>query len=133
MHLSKENSRVEMSQSHLANLLDTQVEALEYTYPLRVWQYAIRHDSGGAGKYRGGDGVVWEIEVLTDVQVSLLSEHRRFAPYGLAGGLPGQCGERGLLASSGQATRLPGKFSSAMQAGDRIVVKTPGGSGFGKP
>ena len=89
-------------------------------------------DSSDAKKQRGGDSVIREIEVLTNPQVSLLSDRRRFAPYGLAGGLPGQCGETELLASSGQGERLPGKFSLAVKAGDRIVIKTPGGGGFGK-
>ncbi len=118
--------------THMTNSLNTPVEALEYAYPLRVWRYAIRQNSGGAGKQRGGDGVVREIEVLTDAQVSLLSDRRRFAPYGLDGGLPGQCGETELLPLSGQDERLPGKFTLAVKAGDRIVIKTPGGGGFGK-
>lgn len=95
---------------------------------------AIRNsqDSSDAKKQRGDDGVVREIEVLTDTQVSLLSDRRRVAPYGLAGGLPGQCGEAELLISLGQAEQLPGKFSLAVKAGDRIVIKTPGGGGVGK-
>lgn len=119
--------------THMTNSLNTPVEALEYAYPLRVWQYAIRHNSGGEGKYHGGDGVVREIEVLADAQVSLLAERRRFAPYGLAGGLPGQCGEAELITESGEHEQLPGKFSRAAKAGDRIVVKTPGGGGVGIP
>ncbi|MFN7926453.1 MAG: hydantoinase B/oxoprolinase family protein [Blastocatellia bacterium] len=119
--------------THMTNSLNTPVEALEFAYPLRVWQYAIRRGSGGAGKQQGGDGVVREIEVLTDAQVTLLSDRRRFAPYGLGGGLPGQCGEAGLHCAAGQCEEsLPGKFSRALLAGDRIVIKTPGGGGFGR-
>lgn len=118
--------------THMTNSLNTPVEALEYAYPLRVWQYAIRRGSGGAGQHTGGDGVVREIEILTDAQVTLLSERRRFAPYGLAGGLPGQCGEAELQLASGALEKsLPGKFSRPLQVGDRIRIKTPGGGGFG--
>jgi N-methylhydantoinase B len=118
--------------THMTNSLNTPVEALEYAYPLRVRQYAIRRNSGGEGKYRGGDGVVREIELLTDAQVTLLSERRRFAPYGLAGGLPGQCGAAELLTTMGEREDLPGKFSLAAKAGDSVVIKTPGGGGWGK-
>jgi N-methylhydantoinase B len=118
--------------THMTNSLNTPVEALEYAYPLRVRQYAIRSDSGGEGQYRGGDGVVREIELLTEAQVTLLAERRRFAPYGLAGGLPGQCGAAELLTAAGRREELPGKFSLTLKRGDRIVIKTPGGGGFGK-
>ncbi|MBS1810910.1 MAG: hydantoinase B/oxoprolinase family protein [Acidobacteria bacterium] len=118
--------------THMTNSLNTPVEALEYAYPLRVWQYSIRRDSGGDGQHCGGDGVIREIELLSGAQVSLLSDRRRFAPYGLAGGLPGQCGETEFVSPTNQSERLPGKFSRMMSAKDRIIIKTPGGGGFGR-
>ncbi|HEX4950879.1 MAG TPA: hydantoinase B/oxoprolinase family protein [Blastocatellia bacterium] len=116
--------------THMTNSLNTPVEALEYAYPLRVRRYAIRRDSGGAGQHRGGDGVIREVELLTDAQVTLLSDRRKIAPYGLAGGEAGQQGTAELV-SSGQHEQLPGKFSRAAKAGDRIVIQTPGGGGYG--
>jgi N-methylhydantoinase B len=116
--------------THMTNSLNTPIEALEYAYPLRVRRYAIRPGSGGAGKQRGGDGVIREVELLTDAQVTLLSDRRRIAPYGLAGGEAGQCGEAEWV-SSGRTERLSGKFSIQAKAGDRVVIKTPGGGGFG--
>ena len=92
-------------------------------------RYAIRRGSGGAGQQRGGDSVIREVEWLTAAQVTLLSDRRRIAPYGLAGGEAGQVGEAELLAS-GQTEGLAGKFSMAAKAGDRIVIKTPGGGGW---
>jgi N-methylhydantoinase B len=116
--------------THMTNSLNTPIEALEYAYPLRVRRYAIRHGSGGAGRQRGGDGVIREVELLTDAQVTLLADRRKIAPYGLAGGEAGQCGEAEWL-SSGRTERLSGKFSIRAKAGDRVVIKTPGGGGFG--
>ncbi len=117
--------------THMTNSLNTPVEALEYAYPLRVRQYAIRRGSGGAGQQRGGDGIIREIELLTDAQVTLLADRRKIAPYGLAGGEPGQLGAAELIAK-GKRKRLRGKFSITAKAGDRIVIKTPGGGGFGQ-
>jgi len=118
--------------SHMTNTLNTPVEALEYAYPFRVTAYSIRRGSGGAGRHRGGDGLIREIELLTDAEVTLLSERRVQAPYGLEGGAPGAPG-RNLL-SSGKTTRpLPGKFTLRLAAGDRLRIETPGGGGWGKP
>ncbi len=116
--------------THMTNSLNTPVEALEYAYPLRVRRYAIRHNSGGSGQQRGGEGVIREVELLTAAQVTLLSDRRKIAPYGLAGGEAGQVGEAEWI-SSGQTERLQGKFSIKAKAGDRIVIKTPGGGGYG--
>ncbi len=117
--------------THMTNSLNTPVEALEYAYPLRVRRYAIRRGSGGAGQQRGGDGVIREVELLTDAQVTLLSDRRTIAPYGLAGGEVGQVGAAEIIAN-GKSEKLPGKFSTMAKAGDRIVIKTPGGGGFGQ-
>lgn len=118
--------------THMTNTLNTPVEALEYAYPLRVQRYEIRRGSGGAGRWRGGDGVRRDIELLADAQVTLLTERRIFAPYGLAGGAPGQPG-RNLLLRGGQEMELPGKTTLQAEAGDVISVQTPGGGGWGAP
>jgi N-methylhydantoinase B len=115
--------------THMTNSLNTPVEALEYAYPLRIRRYAIRRNSGGAGNYRGGDGVLREVELLTDAQVTLLAERRKIAPYGLAGGDDGQLGEAELIVN-GKTQPLAGKFSLTAPAGSRVVIKTPGGGGF---
>ena len=116
--------------SHMTNTLNTPVEALEYAYPLRVLRYEIRKGSGGDGKFRGGDGIVRELQVLTDCQVTLLCERRKFPPYGLDGGEPGKTGQN-LLLRGGEESPLPGKGSMDLQTGDVLSIRTPGGGGFG--
>jgi N-methylhydantoinase B len=118
--------------THMTNSLNTPVEALEYAYPLRVRRYAIRRGSGGAGRYRGGDGVVREVELLADARVSLLADRRRVAPYGLMGGEAGKRGQAELVRRNAKRQRLPGKFSLFARRGDRIVIETPGGGGYGR-
>ncbi len=117
--------------SHMTNTLNTPVEALEYSYPLRVLRYAIRDNSGGSGSFIGGDGIIREIETLVDAQVSLLTERRKLSPYGLSGGSPGVPGENSVI-RSGKRRMLPGKGTLFLNQGDRLVIKTPGGGGFGK-
>ncbi len=118
---------------HMSNTLNTPVEALEFALPIRLRRYALRRGSGGAGKHRGGDGLVREIEFLAPAQVTILSERRRRAPYGLAGGQPGQPGENVLIPSDGSpARRLPGKTSFEVQPGDVLHIGTPGGGGWGE-
>jgi N-methylhydantoinase B len=117
--------------THMTNSLNTPVEALEYAYPLRVRRYTIRKGSGGKGKYHGGDGVIREIELLTDARVSLLADRRKFAPYGLNGGAPAKRGQAELIDARGNRKRLPGKFSIYAKRGARVVIETPGGGGCG--
>jgi N-methylhydantoinase B len=117
--------------THMTNSLNTPVEALEYAYPLRVRRYAIRRNSGGRGKHRGGNGTIREIELLTDAQVSLLADRRKIAPYGLHGGENGKRGQTNLINGDGKKKKLPGKFSIQASEGDRIVIETPGGGGWG--
>ncbi len=117
--------------THMTNTLNTPVEALEYTYPFRVVRYEVRRGSGGAGRYRGGDGIRRDIEVLTEAQVSLLTERRRLAPYGLEGGGSGARGEN-VLIRNGQETPLPGKGTVLLEPGDILSIRTPGGGGWGK-
>jgi N-methylhydantoinase B len=121
---------------HMTNSLNTPVEALEYAYPFRVRSYSYRPNSGGAGEQRGGDGLIREIELLADAQVTLLCDRRRFAPYGLAGGESGALGRTLLVRSPGgpDATEeeLPGKCSIQAHAHDTIRLETPGGGGWGR-
>ena len=113
--------------SHMTNTLNTPVEVLELNYPLRVTRYAVRKGSGGEGRFRGGDGVVREYEFLADAQVSLLTERRRHAPWGLNGGESGQCGRNEL-----DGEELPGKIELSVSAGQILTIRTPGGGGYGK-
>jgi N-methylhydantoinase B len=119
--------------THMTNSLNTPAEALEYAYPLRVRQYSLREASGGNGKHRGGDGIVREIEVLTDCAVTLLSDRREYGPWGLSGGGDGARGTASVIRLDGSADALPGKFSTRLRKGERIRIETPGGGGWGEP
>jgi N-methylhydantoinase B len=116
--------------THMSNTQNTPVEALEYAYPLRISRYELRDGSGGGGAFRGGDGLVREITFETPADVTLLSERRRLPPYGLHGGAPGRCGENRLY-RAGQEIALPGKVHFRAQPGDRLVIASPGGGGWG--
>ena len=116
--------------SHMTNTLNTPVEALEYSYPLRVRCYQIRNDSGGSGEFRGGDGIRRDVEVLEDCQVTLLTERRYYAPYGLEGGEQGAVGEN-VLIRNGESHSLPGKGTFAFETGTVLSIRTPGGGGYG--
>ncbi|PYX97348.1 MAG: 5-oxoprolinase [Acidobacteria bacterium] len=118
--------------THMTNSLNTPAEALEHAYPLRVRRYSLRGGSGGEGKYRGGDGIVREIEVLTDAEVTLLADRRSRGPYGLAGGHEGAPGKAEVIRRDGSVEQLPGKFNIRMRAGERIRIQTPGAGGWGK-
>jgi N-methylhydantoinase B len=118
--------------THMTNSLNTPVEALEYAYPFRVRRYGYRRGSGGQGKYRGGDGLVREIELLADSQLTILADRRKFAPYGLAGGEAGAPGKATLILSNGETEELPGKCNREVKAGDVVRIETPGGGGWGQ-
>jgi N-methylhydantoinase B len=119
-------------QTHMTNSLNTPIEALEYAYPFRVRRYGYRTGSGGKGRFRGGDGLIREIELLADAQVTLLADRRKFRPWGLEGGDDGAAG-RGTLLQRGKAKgqELPGKCSLHAHAGDALRIETPGGGGWG--
>jgi N-methylhydantoinase B len=119
-------------QTHMTNSLNTPIEALEYAYPFRVRRYAYRTGSGGAGKFRGGDGLIREIELLAPAQVTLLAERRKFRPWGLEGGASGAAGRATVTkAATGEVMVLPGKCSVYLEAGDVLRLETPGGGGWG--
>src|SRR6202140_4651917 len=117
--------------THMTNSLNTPAEALEYAYPVRLRQYSLRSNSGGTGLYRGGDGIVREIEVLTDAQVTLLADRRSRGPYGLAGGSDGAKGRTLLIRGNGTEEELPGKTSVRLKRGERVRIESPGGGGWG--
>jgi len=120
-------------QTHMTNSLNTPVEALEYAYPFRVRRYGYREGSGGEGQFRGGDGLIREVEVLTPARVTLLAERRRFRPYGLAGGDEGAAGSAWVVKAGGAGSgELPGKCSRELAAGDAVRIETPGGGGWGR-
>src|SRR5213594_3538131 len=124
--------------THMTNSLNTPIEAFESAYPVHVRRYSLRRGSGGAGKFRGGEGIVREIEFLADVRGSIISDRRRFPPWGLAGGKPGRPGKNQLLLPA--ATRrpkrvltLPSKAMFNAPRGSILRIETPGGGGWGKP
>jgi N-methylhydantoinase B len=111
----------------MSNTLNTPIEALELEFPMRMIEYAVRRDSGGAGKYHGGDGVIRELEALAPLSYSLITERRRHAPSGADGGEDGAPG-RNLL----DGEELPPKAIGKLEAGQRLRIETPGGGGFGR-
>ena len=118
--------------THMTNSLNTPIEALEYAYPLRVRKYSLRPNSGGDGKYRGGNGIIREIEVLADAEVTLLADRRKRGPYGLAGGKDGTPGSAAVIREDEPPQDLPGKFNVRLCKGERIRIETPGGGGWGE-
>ena len=118
---------------HMTNSLNTPIEAFEHSYPFRVRRYAVRRGSGGRGRFRGGDGIVRELEALGPAEVTILSDRRRYAPYGLEGGEPGKVGRNVLLMPDGTERELGGKASVRVEAGTVVRVETPGGGGYGSP
>ncbi|MDQ3023878.1 MAG: hydantoinase B/oxoprolinase family protein, partial [bacterium] len=117
--------------SHMTNSLNTPVEALEHAYPLRVRRYAIRANSGGAGLHHGGDGIVREVEFLRDSEFTLLRQSCVSGPSGALGGHTGAPG-KAVLWNSDQAVELPASCTRKAKAGERLVIETPGGGGWGR-
>ncbi|MGQ9472294.1 MAG: hydantoinase B/oxoprolinase family protein [Candidatus Aminicenantales bacterium] len=132
MGASPERDGLSGVHTHMTNTRNTPVEALEYYLPIRIRRYCLRPESGGEGKFRGGDGIVREYEFLTPARVNILSERRCFPPYGLQGGKPGLPGEN-ILISGGRKQKLGPKVSVEVKTGDILIIATPGGGGFGKP
>jgi N-methylhydantoinase B len=120
-------------QTHMTNSLNTPIEALEYAYPFRVRRYAYRDGSAGAGQFRGGDGLIREVELLADAQVTLLADRRKFKPYGLQEGEEGAPGRGSITKIGGTGEiELPGKCSRSLSKGDVLRIETPGGGGWGQ-
>ncbi len=117
---------------HMTNTRITDPEEMERKFPVRLHHFGLRENSGGEGKWRGGDGIVREIEFLEDLELTILSQHRVVPPFGMQGGQPGKVGEQYLIKSDGKKEKLQGVDSRAVKKGEKILVKTPGGGGYGK-
>ncbi|MEM7249837.1 MAG: hydantoinase B/oxoprolinase family protein [Pseudomonadota bacterium] len=117
--------------THMTNSRLTDPEVLEWRFPVQLESFAIREGSGGTGAYHGGNGVVRRIRFLEDMTLSILSGHRRIAPYGMAGGESGQCGVNTVFRRDGRVEVLPGAAEADVASDDVLVVETPGGGGFG--
>ncbi|WP_458242604.1 hydantoinase B/oxoprolinase family protein [Streptomyces sp. MAI_2237] len=120
-------------QTHMTNSRLTDPEVLEWRLPVRLEEFAVRHGSGGAGRWRGGDGAVRRIRFEEPMTVSTLSQHRRVRPYGMAGGEPGALGANRVERADGTVTALAGSDSADVGPGDVLVIETPGGGGYGPP
>jgi 5-oxoprolinase (ATP-hydrolysing) len=120
-------------QTHMTNSRLTDPEILEWRLPVRLDEFAVRHGSGGAGKWYGGDGAVRRIRFLEHMTVSTLSQHRRVPPYGMAGGAPGALGTNRVERADGTVVELGGSGSADVGPGDVLVIETPGGGGYGTP
>ncbi len=118
-------------QTGMTNTENTPIEALGSHYPFRVTRYTLRRGSGGAGEHRGGDGIERAILFDQAATLSLMGERRRHQPWGLWGGQPGASGEDWLIRKGGERIRLPGKVTVDVEPGDRLLVLTPGGGGWG--
>lgn len=118
-------------QTHMTNSRLTDPEILEWRLPVRLESFAVRQDGGGAGRWHGGHGVERRIRFLEPVTIALLSGHRRVPPYGAGGGEPGALGEQYIEREDGEAVPLEGCDTAELEAGDVLVVRTPGGGGYG--
>jgi 5-oxoprolinase (ATP-hydrolysing) len=117
--------------THMTNTRITDAEVLEHRYPVRVVRFEIRRGSGGHGKWRGGDGIIREVEFLEPVQVSLLTQSRVSGPFGVDGGEPGKPGRQWLQRRGGDVMELGSVDGCEAEPGDRLIVETPGGGGWG--
>lgn len=120
-------------QTHMTNSRLTDPEVLEWRLPVRLDEFAVRHGSGGRGRWNGGDGAVRRIRFLEPMTVSTLSQHRRMPPYGMAGGGPGALGAGRVERADGTVTELGGSATTDVGPGDVLVIETPGGGGYGPP
>ena len=119
--------------THMTNSRLTDPEVLEQRYPVRLRRFAIRRGSGGRGVHHGGDGIVRDMEFLQPMQAAILANRRRVPPFGLRGGEPGQCGRNFVVRADGRIEELPATAAVDLAAGDRFVIETPGGGGYGTP
>lgn len=117
---------------HMTNTRITDPEVIEFRYPVRIIRTCIRKDSGGQGKYQGGDGMIREFEFLEPVNLSLLTQRRASGPYGMKGGSPGKKGRQYIVRPDGSTFELQNVANIDLARGDRLVVETPGGGGFGR-
>ncbi|MFF0475467.1 hydantoinase B/oxoprolinase family protein [Streptomyces sp. NPDC004284] len=120
-------------QTHMTNSRLTDPEILEWRHPVRVDSFAVREDSGGRGRWHGGHGVERRLRFLEPMTVALLTGHRRIPPYGMAGGQPGALGENLVERADGTVEHLEGAATTEVGPGDVLVLRTPGGGGYGPP
>lgn len=118
--------------THMTNTRITDPEILEHRYPVRLNRFSIRKNSGGTGKWRGGDGIIREFLFNEKMSVNILAQHRSEKPFGLMGGGPGKTGKQVLIRKTGQRIALRGLAQAEVQEGDRILIETPGGGGTGR-
>ncbi len=118
-------------QTHMTNSRLTDPEVLESRHPVLLREFRYRRGSGGSGRHRGGDGLVRRLAFRAPMTVAILSNHRRIAPFGLAGGASGATGINRLVRADGKSSELPACASARVETGDEIVIETPGGGGFG--
>jgi len=111
----------------------TDPEILEWRFPVLLESFEIRRGSGGAGRWRGGDGAVRRVRFLEPMTAAILSGHRRFAPYGMAGGFSGKVGRNWVHRADGKVVELQACDQVEMNSGDSFVIETPGGGGYGPP
>ena len=119
--------------THMTNSRLTDPEVLEWRFPVRLERFEIRAGSGGEGCHRGGNGVTRELRFLESMEISILSDRRDHAPYGMNGGAPGDCGRNRVIGNDGIERQLAATASCTVSTGDRVVIETPGGGGYGKP
>ena len=117
--------------THMTNTRITDPEILEHRFPVRLDRFAIRRGSGGAGRHSGGDGAVRELTFLEPVSLSIISQHRNEGPYGMDGGAPGMVGRQRIMRADGQIIELGSVDGCEINAGDRLILETPGGGGYG--
>ncbi|MDE8345784.1 MAG: hydantoinase B/oxoprolinase family protein, partial [Acidocella sp.] len=118
--------------THMTNTRMTDPEIMELRYPVRVDEFSIRKNSGGAGAFHGGDGVVRKLRFLEPMTATIVASRRTVPPFGLNGGAPGACGEQFVARVDGTVEALLGSAETEMQAGDVFEIRTPGGGGFGQ-
>jgi 5-oxoprolinase (ATP-hydrolysing) len=118
--------------THMTNTRITDPEILEQRYPVTLERFAIRRGSGGAGRRRGGDGAIRELLFHRRLDLSLLTQHRVEAPFGVEGGAPGACGRQTLIRADGERVELASIAGVEVLPGDRLVIETPGGGGWGR-
>jgi 5-oxoprolinase (ATP-hydrolysing) len=118
--------------THMTNTLATDPEILEWRFPVVLESFSIRHGSGGAGKHRGGHGIIRRVRFEEAMTAAVVSGHRRVAPFGVAGGEPGKCGRNYVERADNTVTELSGTDGTEMLPGDVFVIETPGGGGYGK-
>jgi N-methylhydantoinase B len=128
-----ESDGVNAVQVNMTNTLNTPIEVIEHYYPMIFQGYMIREGSCGAGKWRGGMGIERTFTAKARIEIAVLGDRCKIQPYGLNGGLPGKSSEYAIVRANGDLVILESKDATVMNAGDRLIIRTPGGGGYGEP